>query len=409
MLLSICDKSSIMEVMLIVKTFFKLACLLAPFLVMFASIVGIFKIVQSGKEDELKDYFKVSIKRLIAGIFIFFIPTIINYAYNGLASDKNIDFLVCLETASKEKVAALKAKEEAEAEADKKAQEKEDEALLKKAWEEEQKQKGAKKQSFEEWKNKKEEEERLKILEQQRQQQQQQQQSSGDGSSGGGGTTDGTVSTVKAGENGVSVKQFNASNGISMKYWEVLPTNTSQKVPLIIFLHGSGETNSVNGVGRLPIVSYVSNEWDRNSKPFIFLAPVAPSSGWSGKKIQAVKGLIDNTISQYNVDTNHIIITGMSMGGYGTWNMLAAYGDFFSAAVPMSGCASSSSANYAKVPIRAIVGGQESNYKSCMTESVNKINQAGGRAQMDVKDGASHSTIQRYYKSSELFNWMLSQ
>ena len=120
--------------------------------------------IQSGLEsciiDELKDYFKVFIKRLIAGFFVFFIPAIINYVYNGL-SGNNIDFLVCLESASKEKVESLRKKEEAEAEAEKKAQEREDEALLRKAWEEEQKQKGAKKQSFEEWKKKKEEEERL--------------------------------------------------------------------------------------------------------------------------------------------------------------------------------------------------------------------------------------------------------
>ena len=173
-LFDLCNSSSGLTVILIVKTFFKLACLLAPFLITVVSMIGIFKIISSGKDDDLKDYLKLSIKRIIAGFVIFFIPTIINYVYSGLLGDKNVDFLVCFETASKEKVASLKAKEEAEAEKEKKTQEKEDEQLLKEAYEAEQKQKGAKKQSFAEWKEKKEEEERK--------QQEQQQYTGGEGS-----------------------------------------------------------------------------------------------------------------------------------------------------------------------------------------------------------------------------------
>ncbi len=175
LLLSFCDKSYIVQVMLIVKTVFKLLCYLAPIIVIIVSIIHIFKVVLNGKSDDLKDALKVTVKRIIAGLVIAFLPAMINYVFTSLIKGNEVDFIACFESASKEKVEKLKAKEQAEEEAEKKAQEKEDEKLLKEAYEKEQKQKGAKKESFEEWKKKKEEEERRR---------QQQQQYSGGGSPG---------------------------------------------------------------------------------------------------------------------------------------------------------------------------------------------------------------------------------
>ena len=147
-LLAFCDRSYIVEILLIVKTFFKIACYLAPMIVIIISIIHIFKVVMNGKEDDLKDALKVTVKRIIAGLLIMLLPSIINYVFTGIIDASEVEFLSCFESASKEKVASLKAKEEAEEEAKKKAQEKEDEAQLRKAYEEEQKQKDAKKQSI---------------------------------------------------------------------------------------------------------------------------------------------------------------------------------------------------------------------------------------------------------------------
>ena len=159
MILAFCDKSYIVEVILIIKTIFKIACYLAPVIVIIASMIHIFKTVMTGKEDDFKDSLKVTVKRIIAGLIIAFLPALINYIFTGLLDTSEVEFLACFESASKEKVASLKQKEEAEREAERKKQEAEDEILLRKAWEEEQKLKGAKKESFEQWKKNKEEEE----------------------------------------------------------------------------------------------------------------------------------------------------------------------------------------------------------------------------------------------------------
>ena len=177
MILAFCDRSYIVEILLIVKTFFKIACYLAPLIVSIISIVHIFKVVMNGKDDDLKDALKVTVKRIIAGLVICFLPSMINYVFTGIVDASEVEFLACFESASKEKVQALKQKEEAEEEAKKRAQDKEDEAQLRRAYEEEQKQRDAKRESYEEWKKRKEEEERKK-----REQQQQQGGGSGSGS-----------------------------------------------------------------------------------------------------------------------------------------------------------------------------------------------------------------------------------
>ena len=154
-LLAFCDKSYIVQILLIVKTFFKIACYLAPVLVIIVSMSHIFKIVMSGKDDDLKEALKVTVKRIIAGLLIAFLPALTNYVFT-LVNASDVNFIACFESASKEKVASLKAKEAAEEEAKKKAQEKEDEKLLREAYEKEMKNKEGKRQSFEEWRKEQE-------------------------------------------------------------------------------------------------------------------------------------------------------------------------------------------------------------------------------------------------------------
>ena len=401
MILAFCDKSYIVQIMLIVKTFLKIVCYIAPPIIIITSIITFFKAITSGKEEDLKDSGKLLVRRIIAGLIIVFLPIIISYVFNSFTLGDKLEFLACFESASKERVESLRQKEEAEEKAERQAQEKEDEKKLKAAYEADQKKRGSAKQTFEEWKKEKEEK--------QRQQQQQQQQSGSSGETVGGTLPDGNITPVKVGANGVNVKQFSGS-GINMKYYEIAPSPAKSNMPIIVFLHGSGETGSVGGVGNLPIVSFVANNYNRSNQPFIFLAPIAPSHGWNGNNAAAAKAIIDKTIQEYNADRSRIYLTGMSMGGYGTWYMVSQYQNYFRAAMPMSGCSDGyNPAKYVNTPIYAIVGSSESSYKNCLNNLVNKINNQGGKATLDVVQGASHSTIQRYYKNEKLFNWLLSQ
>ena len=156
LILNLCDKSYFVQILLIVKTFFKIACYLAPVLIIIVSMIQIFKIVISGKDDDLKEALKVTVKRIITGLLIAFLPALTNYVFT-LVNASDVNFIACFESASKEKVASLKEKEEKEEEAKKKAQEKEDEILLRKSYENDQAKKAKQKELFAEEQKKREE------------------------------------------------------------------------------------------------------------------------------------------------------------------------------------------------------------------------------------------------------------
>jgi len=151
-ILGVCDKSYFVEIFLIVKTIFKIACYIAPLIIIIISMIHIFKSVMNGKEEDLKEALKVTVKRIIAGLLIAFLPALINYVFTDVIDSSNVEFLACFESASKEKVQALKAKEEKEAEEERKKQAKEDEKKLKEAYEKEKAEKEKQKEKYEEWK-----------------------------------------------------------------------------------------------------------------------------------------------------------------------------------------------------------------------------------------------------------------
>ena len=389
MILSICDRSYMVQVFLIIKIFFKMLCILAPIIIILASIYNLFTAIRSGKDEDLKANLTMLVRRVIAGLLIFFLPNIISYVFMDIVKADDVSFISCFDSASVEKVRSLREKEAAEAKAEAEREKREAEALEKENYQKDQAERDKQKKVFEEEKKKREEEERRKK--------------------GLGGGVSGSSETISANSPGVSLKEFKGANGSNMKYWEITPTSPKSNLPLIVFLHGMGETNDANGVASLPIMTYANSTKDSRSNQFILIAPIAPSNGWA-EKVKMVKGIIDETITKYNIDTNHVIITGMSMGGYGTFNMVDNYGSFFSAAVPMSGCSDTYNPNaMTGVPWRAIVGGNEGSINRCMNTMMGKIKNAGGNAYVDVVPGADHGTVQQYYRTEELYDWMLRQ
>jgi len=165
-MLSMCDRSAIVMIMLIIKTFFKIACYVIPMIIIIVTIIGFTKPIIDGKSESLVDNWKLLVKRLIAGLLIFFLPTIISYVFTSIVKADDVEFITCFETASKERVASLKAKEEAALEAEKKAQEKEDAKTAKEAYAKDEKIRKNQKTMFEEQKKKREEEERKKRQQQ---------------------------------------------------------------------------------------------------------------------------------------------------------------------------------------------------------------------------------------------------
>jgi len=136
-----------------------------------------------------------------------------------------------------------------------------------------------------------------------------------------------------------TAKQFSPSKTQTrpLKYLLFLPKDytakSSARWPLILFLHGVGERGSdVRKVAIHGPPHYVA---DHPEFPFILVSPQCPSGErWSNESLLA---LLDEITRAYAVDPRRIYLTGLSMGGYGAWELGLSYPEKFAALVPICG------------------------------------------------------------------------
>jgi poly(3-hydroxybutyrate) depolymerase len=129
------------------------------------------------------------------------------------------------------------------------------------------------------------------------------------------------------------------TTNISLRYLLYLPESYSrqkgQKWPLLLFLHGAGERgNDLNLVKKHgpPKLMEQGKEF-----PFIVVAPQCPSESWWTEELDALAALLDEVQSRYAVDPDRVYLTGLSMGGFGTWTLACRYPERFAAIAPICG------------------------------------------------------------------------
>ena len=110
---------------------------------------------------------------------------------------------------------------------------------------------------------------------------------------------------------------------------------TQDKWPLMIFLHGAGERGS--DLNKVKVHGPPKLVERGKGLPFIIVSPQCPSGHWWPTKVETVMALIDDIVEKYNVDESRIYLTGLSMGGYGTWAIACAHPERFAAIVPICG------------------------------------------------------------------------
>ena len=199
-----------------------------------------------------------------------------------------------------------------------------------------------------------------------------------------------------------------------LDYYLFIPENAVENMPLIIFLHGIGEVGQVDLLEDHGMIKKAKEIYG-DSFPFIALSPCTNTTSWTKYAVpDTLKALIDDIAVKCKIDPDRIIITGHSLGAIGTWNMVSLYGDFFSAAVPIS-CGIDQPmdyANCANVPIWAFagtVGEYEVNYNNAMHHIVDRIVSYGGNVRITVLSGADHEMTLLAPYTPEFFQWMLEQ
>lgn len=110
--------------------------------------------------------------------------------------------------------------------------------------------------------------------------------------------------------------------------------------PLVLTLHGSGErgSNNTSQINNSRIATVWADPKNQTDHPSLVVSPQCPpTSEWSGDILLAVNDLLDSLQREFSVEANRLYITGLSMGGFGTWEMIQRFPDRFAAAIPMSG------------------------------------------------------------------------
>lgn len=188
-----------------------------------------------------------------------------------------------------------------------------------------------------------------------------------------------------------------------------------KRYPLVLFLHGIGErgTDNLSQVRANPqFMAFVSYRAQRNT-PVFLVAPQCPSSRtWQDTVMVPQLGeLLDALIQEYPVDTNKIIVTGLSMGGYGSWALLESRPDFFAAAVPICGGGNTAGCNrFKNVPIWNFHATDDGSVP--ISESRNMINAlriVGGQPIYTEYRSGGHGIWGNAYATPRLSDWVLAQ
>jgi len=186
----------------------------------------------------------------------------------------------------------------------------------------------------------------------------------------------------------------------------------SERWPLVLFLHGASmRGNDINLVKRQGLSKLVNQGQEF---PFILVSPQCPSSQWwTWPQLSAtLSKLLDEVESKYAVDPERMYVTGLSMGGYGTWSLAIAYPQRFAAIVPTSGPAEDLDRISAirHLPVWAFHGNPDAIVPLQGTvETVNALKACGGNVKLTIYPGVGHNAADPAYADPELYRWLLSQ
>lgn len=220
----------------------------------------------------------------------------------------------------------------------------------------------------------------------------------------------------------------------SMPYRLFVPTgyNANTSYPLVLFLHGAGERGTDNN-------SHLESSrgaklWaetaNQASYPCFVLAPQCPSdkqwvnTNWSSgsysinnvpmsTELKMVKDIIEKLQIEYNIDASRLFITGLSMGGYGTWDFILRYPEMFKAAIPICGAGDPSKASLiSTVPLRVFHSSDDGVVPvSGSRDMVNAINALGPNTRSKFYTeytNQGHFSWTNAYNTADLVSWLFT-
>lgn len=203
---------------------------------------------------------------------------------------------------------------------------------------------------------------------------------------------------------------------IRLEYLRYLPPDFQRKGrtkwPLILFLHGAGERGDnlekvkVHGIPRL---------LEKQDLPFVTLAPQCPADHWWADYLPALDALLGETIDSLPIDPRRVYLTGLSMGGFGTWHLAVEYPQRFAAIAPICG---GNAWMYGireridrirDIPAWVFHGAKDRVVPPRESKAMVKaLKQYGADVRFTLYPEAKHDSWTETYNNPELYAWFLS-
>ena len=188
-----------------------------------------------------------------------------------------------------------------------------------------------------------------------------------------------------------------------------------ESLPVILFLHGAGERGAstpetvdlvkVHGIAR-----YFSADPCYKGTRVITVSPQCPLGFVWDHVTFMLKDFIDAVVDEYNGDKSRIAVTGLSMGGYGTWNMLSTFPDYFYKAAPICGGGISWRVREAQMvgkPIWAFHSTDDTAVPfECSVDMVKRADETGADVKFTAFCDLGHGCWETAYEKTDLVRWL---
>lgn len=224
-------------------------------------------------------------------------------------------------------------------------------------------------------------------------------------------------------------REYSDGQGAVLKYRLLKPANFSETraYPLVIFLHGAGERGDDNEAQLKHGLKEFCRATRREAYPCYVLAPQCPKEqkwadvDWSktpvehppqiSQVLRLTMAVVDAMLDDAAINKNRVYITGLSMGGYGTWDAMTRRPELFAAAVPICGGGDPHTAPMIEhIPIACYHGDADRvvpiENSRAMIEA---LKECGATPRFIEYPDVGHDSWSRTYADDELFKWMFAQ
>ena len=205
--------------------------------------------------------------------------------------------------------------------------------------------------------------------------------------------------------------RFTSAHGTPLNYllYTPDPNTTPEPAPLIMFLHGSGERgNNPDSVKTQGLPKYIEQG---HNHPAYIVSPQCPDGQRWTQHLPQLAELLEFLMNAYPVDANRVYLTGLSLGGEGTWALAAAYPQLFAALVPVCGRSYPDKAPRLKaLPVWVFHGAKDDVVPP--EESVRMVDALkvhGADVTFTLYETLAHNSWDAAYATPELYTWLFAQ